>query len=159
MAPVFSEDSTVTFYVPGSGVWTNYIDGEKFQGGKWYTRTYGYKALPLLVRPNSIIAEGKAEGQIVYDYGKNVTLKVYEMEEGVLASCEIFDAGCRSVLKAVVEKKDKTVTIETETLDGSFCVCLMGIDEATEILGGSMEKTDDGLMIRPDGSEKITVRL
>ena len=44
-----------------------------------------YKALPLLVRPNSIIAEGKAEGQIVYDYGKNVTLKVYEMEEGVLA--------------------------------------------------------------------------
>ena len=35
----------------------------------------------------------------------------------------------------------------------------MGIDEATEILGGSMEKTDDGLMIRPDGSEKITVRL
>ena len=81
------------------------------------------------------------------------------MEEGVPASCEIFDAGCRSVLKAVVEKKDKTVTIETEVLDGSFCVCLMGIDEATEILGGSMEKTDDGLMIRPDGSEKITVRL
>lgn len=35
----------------------------------------------------------------------------------------------------------------------------MGICEAEEILGGSMEKTEDGLMIRPDGSEKITVKL
>ena len=159
VAPVFSEDSTVTFYVPGSGLWTSYLDGEKFQGGKWYTRTYGYKDLPLLVRPNSIIVEGKAEGQIVYDYGKNVTLKVYEMEEGVPASCEVFDAGCERVLKAAVEKKEGTVTIETEASDESWSVCLMGIYEAAEILGGSMEKTEDGLMIRPDGSEKITVKL
>ena len=35
----------------------------------------------------------------------------------------------------------------------------MGIYEAAEILGGSMEKNDDGLMIRPDSSGKITVRL
>ena len=115
--------------------------------------------MPLLVRPNSILAEGKADGQIVYDYVKNVTLKVYEMEEGVPASCEIFDARCKRVLNAIVEKKEGTVIIETEASNESWSVCLMGIYEAAEILGGSMEKNDDGLMIRPDSSGKITVRL
>lgn len=56
VAPVFSESGEVTFYVPeGEGEWISWFDRTKrYTGGKWYTETYDFFSLPLLIRPGTI---------------------------------------------------------------------------------------------------------
>ncbi|KAL4735191.1 glycosyl hydrolases family 31-domain-containing protein [Aspergillus similis] len=62
VAPVFSDEGIVTFYVPrtpeeeeGRGRWISWFDhGKKYEGGRWYTETHGFDTLPILVRPGSV---------------------------------------------------------------------------------------------------------
>jgi alpha-D-xyloside xylohydrolase len=60
VAPVFSEEGTVTFYVPrtpedGCGKWRSWFEhGKTYESGQWYTETHGFEALPLLIRPGSV---------------------------------------------------------------------------------------------------------
>jgi alpha-D-xyloside xylohydrolase len=49
VAPVFSEDNTVTYYLP-EGDWKQYITGETIKGGRWVTETHGFLSMPILVR-------------------------------------------------------------------------------------------------------------
>lgn len=60
VAPVFSEEGTVTFYVPRSeddqnGNWVSWFDHKKtYEPGRWYTETHGFETLPILIRPGSV---------------------------------------------------------------------------------------------------------
>ncbi|KAJ6008065.1 Alpha-xylosidase [Penicillium herquei] len=60
VAPVFSEEGEVTFYVPnveraGNGKWVSWFDHTKFyEAGRWYTETHDFDTLPILVRPGSV---------------------------------------------------------------------------------------------------------
>ncbi|CRG88668.1 Alpha-xylosidase [Talaromyces islandicus] len=60
VAPVFSEEGRVTFYVPYSdddsqGKWRSWFDHSKtYEPGRWYTETHGFDTLPILIRPGSI---------------------------------------------------------------------------------------------------------
>ena len=62
VAPVFTEDGTVTFYVPRTGKegeqegrWVSWFDHAKtYESGRWYTETHGFDTLPLLLRPGSV---------------------------------------------------------------------------------------------------------
>ncbi|KAI9732410.1 MAG: hypothetical protein M1834_001618 [Cirrosporium novae-zelandiae] len=60
VAPVFTEEGTVTFYVPNTTTnekWTSWFDhSKKYLPGKWYTETHNFDTLPLLIRPGSVIA-------------------------------------------------------------------------------------------------------
>lgn len=60
VAPVFSEDGEVTFYVPRTGAetkakWRSWFDrGKEYEEGRWYTETHGFDTLPLLIRPGTV---------------------------------------------------------------------------------------------------------
>ena len=70
VAPVFTEEGEVTFYVPDAegemaqdgkggdkGEWTSFFDhSKKYVAGKWYTETHDFTTLPLLLRPGSVTA-------------------------------------------------------------------------------------------------------
>jgi alpha-D-xyloside xylohydrolase len=62
VAPVFSEEGEVTFYVPQTGVktsakWRSWFDHTKtYEEGRWYTETHPFETLPLLVRPGTATA-------------------------------------------------------------------------------------------------------
>ena len=59
VAPVFTEEGEVTFYVPqvegaGSGKWVSWFDHSKsYEAGRWYTETHDFDTMPILVRPGS----------------------------------------------------------------------------------------------------------
>lgn len=69
VAPVFTADGVVTFYVPNAAVtdssgigseetghWRSYFDSSKtYVPGRWYTETHGFETLPLLVRPGAVV--------------------------------------------------------------------------------------------------------
>ena len=48
VAPIFSEDGEVSYYLP-DGEWRNLLTGETVSGGGWRQETHGYLSLPLWV--------------------------------------------------------------------------------------------------------------
>jgi len=54
VAPVFSENNTVTYYLP-EGEWKQYITGETIKGGRWITETHGFLSMPVLIRAGAKI--------------------------------------------------------------------------------------------------------
>ncbi|MFI9612049.1 hypothetical protein ACIHCM_10240 [Streptomyces sp. NPDC052023] len=50
VAPVFSVDGEVEYYVP-AGTWTHVLSGDQVQGPGWRRERYGFDSLPLLARP------------------------------------------------------------------------------------------------------------
>lgn len=87
VAPVFKESGEVEYYLP-EGKWVQLLSGEVIEGGRWKKETHDYFSLPLLVRPNSILAVGSCHDKPDYDFAEGVTFYLSEFEDG--ASAEIF---------------------------------------------------------------------
>jgi alpha-D-xyloside xylohydrolase len=81
VAPVFSADGDTSYYVP-AGRWTDFRTGRTVDGPRWVRETHGFDSVPLLVRPDSVIAVGAREDRPDYDYRDGVTLRLYELADG-----------------------------------------------------------------------------
>ncbi|TDD70845.1 alpha-xylosidase [Actinomadura darangshiensis] len=90
VAPVFSSDGEVSYYVPG-GVWTHYLTGERVEGGRWVRERHGFDSMPLLVRPGAVVPEGAVEDRPDYDHADGVTLRVYEPADGASVTTQVGD--------------------------------------------------------------------
>ncbi|WPX08286.1 alpha-xylosidase [Anaerocellum danielii] len=107
VAPIFSPDGEVQYYVP-EGIWTNILTGEKIVGGRWRKEKHNYFSLPLLARPNSVIPMGSCDTRPDYDYAANVTLNIYELEDGKTASVTVKNTNGETELEVeVIREKDK----------------------------------------------------
>jgi alpha-D-xyloside xylohydrolase len=75
VAPVFTADGSVEFYLP-AGTWTNYFTGETVAGG-WRREQHGYLSLPLYVREGGVIPTGSRDDRPDYDYLDGLVLALY----------------------------------------------------------------------------------
>jgi alpha-D-xyloside xylohydrolase len=87
VAPVFSDEGTVTYYVP-EGEWTDFLTRERVKGPRWVTETHDVDSLPILVRPGAVIPVGDDETRPDYDYLSNLRLEIYP-SAGADASGEV----------------------------------------------------------------------
>ncbi|MDX3061635.1 MULTISPECIES: alpha-xylosidase [Streptomyces] len=62
VAPVFTEDGQVEYYVP-EGTWTHLLTGDTVTGPTWRRETHGFDSLPLLVRQGAVLALGADESR------------------------------------------------------------------------------------------------
>jgi alpha-D-xyloside xylohydrolase len=76
VAPVFSEDGSVEFYLP-AGTWTNFFTGERVAGGVWRHETHDFDSLPLYVREGAVLPIGGRHVRPDYDYLDGLELRVY----------------------------------------------------------------------------------
>lgn len=114
VAPIFKENGEVSYYLP-AGKWTNYLNGDKREGGRWYTEAFDYFTLPLMVRENTILPLGNCENHPDYDYTDDVTLQVYEMIEGVEAHLMIPDVnGTPTMAVKAIKQNDTTIDLQVE---------------------------------------------
>lgn len=118
VAPIFNEEGIVQFYVPNGGTWTNYLTGELYLGGKWYTQKYDYFGLPLLARPNSIIIEGNVNSHAVYDFNKGFTAHWFEPSENIASEASIYN-----------QESELVATLKAINTEGKFQVDLSGVAE------------------------------
>ncbi|MGW0968677.1 alpha-xylosidase [Streptomyces sp. NPDC002516] len=81
VAPVFSDEGDVSYYVP-EGVWTPYLGGEPVTGPRWVRERHGFLSVPLLVRPGAVIPVGAVDDRPDYDHADGVTLRAYGLERG-----------------------------------------------------------------------------
>ena len=76
VAPVFTANGTVDYYVP-PGRWTDFFTGRVIAGPGWKRETHGFLSVPLLVRPHSVIAVGSHDAKPDYNFADGVTLRAY----------------------------------------------------------------------------------
>ena len=144
VAPVFSEDGAVEYYLP-EGTWTHLLSGERRVGGKWYKDTYDFMSLPVYVRENTLLAIGANEKTADYDYADGVQIQVYEVQDGKEVQCLVPDQKGQNALTVTALRKNGTLTLESAGKDQHMTYLLRNVEEAGEITGAaSVEKTADG---------------
>ncbi|KPV51003.1 hypothetical protein SE17_23710 [Kouleothrix aurantiaca] len=159
VAPVFSYDGSVSYYLP-EGRWTNLLTGEPVEGGRWLRETHGALSMPLLVRPNTVLALGANAARPDYDYADGVTLQVYELAEGgeTLVEIPTLDGGV--ACEFAVQRAARTITITRRgDAAGGGRALLVGVRGA-DVAGGTAEAGAQGLLLTPDaGASDLRVEL
>lgn len=111
VAPVFSEDGVVTYYLP-EGNWTHLLTNEKKSGGNWFTEQFDYMSLPVFVKPNSIIPINPDATTPDYDYSDGVEWHVFQVEGTV--EQDLYDTNGKLVYTITVEKQDQTIYVKAD---------------------------------------------
>ncbi|GAA4926339.1 alpha-xylosidase [Streptomyces coeruleoprunus] len=85
VAPVFSADGDVEFYVP-AGTWTHLLTGETVTGPVWRRETHGFDSLPLYVRPGAVLPLGADDQRPDGDWLEGLTLLVQPDADGAVVT-------------------------------------------------------------------------
>jgi alpha-D-xyloside xylohydrolase len=101
VAPVFSDEGLVEFYLP-QGCWIGYLDGRVRDGGCWIREQHEFDSVPLLVRPGAVIPIGARHDRPDYDYSEAPVFEVFGMLDGASVAVRLTDsAGTESVVVEV----------------------------------------------------------
>ncbi len=158
VAPVFSEDHTVTYYVP-EGTWTHFLSGKKITGGKWYRETHDYFSLPLLVRPNSLIATGNSDEQAEYDFSENVTLHLFALDDGNCAKCVVYRPGGEKALEVAVTRSGMQLHVDAAGGEKPWKLLLHDIESVRITKGCTSVPNPDGVMIILENMNSCTIEV
>ena len=159
VAPVFSPDNVVRYYVP-VGRWTSYLTGEVIEGPRWVEETHGFTSVPLLVRPNSILAVGARDDRPDYDFGDGVTLEVYELEDGRNATAEIPTLTGEPAMTVAVRREGDRLRVEAQSASKPWRLLLVGRESVASVQGGTSEGNSRGVLITPGrDARSLTVTL
>ena len=119
VAPIFNEEGTALYYVP-AGKWTDIQTGEVFEGGRFYETKHDYFSMPLLARPNSIIAYGQFDKDVVYDYARDAKFVIYQLEDGKQTECKVYDSEAKLVQRIVATRKGDVIEVEADNKNIPF---------------------------------------
>lgn len=159
VAPVFTEEGEVEFYLP-AGRWTQLLTGEAVEGGRWLHETHGFLGLPLYVRPGTLLPVGSNYDRPDYDYTQELTVRLYELAEGQSTSCEIPrpDGSCAACITAT-RTADKITISWTGDLPG-LTVELVNIPAISSCSGATAGTGPLGPLLKPiDGKSAVIVTI
>ncbi|MDO4306760.1 MAG: alpha-xylosidase [Eubacteriales bacterium] len=130
VAPVFKKSGEVEYYLP-EGKWFNILTSQVIEGGKWQKEIHDFFTMPLLVRPNSILAVGSCDAKPDYDYSDGVTLCLSVFEDGAEAYTEVTDVTGKTVMTAKAVRNGDTITLHVEGGNGSWKYQVLGEQNVT----------------------------
>lgn len=119
IAPIFKESGEVEYYLP-QGKWFNILTNQVVEGGAWQKEVHNYFTMPMLLRPNSILAVGNCETKPDYDYSHGVTLYLSVFEDGGKGQVSITDKKGTVVMTAKAQRRDHVITLEVEGGNGDW---------------------------------------
>jgi alpha-D-xyloside xylohydrolase len=150
VAPVFSEDGAVSYYLPG-GRWTNFFTGETAEGPCWMEEKHGCLSVPLWVRPGTLLALGREEGRPDYDYTDGPILQAYELPEGKPVAASVASIGGESETRFEVKREGRKVTAIKKGPARKWKVLLVGVKAVSSVKGGKAETHSQGTLIAAGG--------
>ena len=143
VAPVFSADGVVEYYVP-EGTWTHLLTGEQVSGPRWLRERHDVDSLPLMVRPGAVIAVGSCDDRPDYDYADGVLLRVFEPADGGRTEVLVPRGGAHHdapPARFVVERSGATLRVTAHGAPGPWAVQVNGHDSAGEPGGAVVRAT------------------
>jgi alpha-D-xyloside xylohydrolase len=148
VAPVFSLDGEVIYYVP-DGVWTNILSAETVTGPGWQRETHGYMSLPILARPNTVLPIGRHDDKPDYEYGDGVLLQVYQLDDGIHKEISIPTQEGSVDRTFVVERSGNEIMIMADGVQKPWEALLVGIDADANVENGVPTITNQGVRVKP----------
>jgi alpha-D-xyloside xylohydrolase len=147
VAPVFSHAGDVAYYLP-AGRWTNFLSGEVAQGPGWLRERHDFMSLPLMVRPNSVIAVGGRDDRPDYDYADGVTLQVYDLADGGCAVAQVpaLAGGVEATFE--VRREGRNISVQRDGSSKPWQLVLVGVHSIASVAGGSLESSAHGALVR-----------
>jgi len=159
VAPVFSPDGQVNFWVP-AGRWTSLLSGEQIDGPGWVRQEHGFLSLPLLVRPNTLLATGAVDSRPDYDYAEGTTLELYALDNDGAAKAVISAADGAIAATVTARREAGIVRIEVDGEVRSWRVLLVGCSNVGVGGGARIEPTPRGAIVTPEpGAMRLEVTL
>jgi alpha-D-xyloside xylohydrolase len=150
VAPVFSREGDVTYYVP-AGRWTHFLTGHVIEGPGWQHETHDFLGLPLLARPASIIAVGHHDDRPDYDYSAGATLHVHELADGAQASATIPTLEGDIAATFSIKREGRAITVERQGSVQNWRVLLVNVTVSATVENGTAVNSSQGLLVAPTG--------
>ncbi len=161
VAPVFTTSGEVDYYLP-DGEWTDLFTREVRMGPGWRRETYGFLALPLLVRPNTLLAIGARDDVPDYDYCKDLLLKLYALGNGETATTIVPDTRGASVLEVWASRVDDMIAIKAQSdrNESFWRMQLINVHNVRDVTGAVLLEDLDGVILQPIlGTTEISIKL
>ncbi|HEU4326362.1 MAG TPA: alpha-xylosidase [Roseiflexaceae bacterium] len=149
VAPVFSYDGRVVFYLP-AGRWTRLETGETLEGPRWVEEIHGMLSLPLLVRPGAVLPVGARDDRPDYDYGDGLTLEVYGLGDGVRSELRIPAGGVGQPCAFELRREGRTLLATRTGAPGPWRLLLIGTGNVGSVRGGSFASDPRGVLVTAD---------
>lgn len=156
VAPVFTKEGDVDYYLP-AGRWTNILSNQVVEGGKWLHEVHDFMSLPLMARENSILPVGGNDSDVEYDYGKDLTLHVFELTGA--ASCDVVNMKGEHILTATAKNQGGRVSMSFEGRAEGLKVLLRNVEAVENLSGAAAQKTEQGLLLTVDGLGDVSWSL
>lgn len=135
VAPVFSEDGFVDYYLP-AGRWTHWLTGEVQEGARWHRTQHDFLSLPLFARPGSIVAFGANDHRPDYAFAEDVTFRVHELGHGGESRCAIYsDTGGEAAIVRVRRDGGRIRARLTGDYRGPWNLQLAGVEKVRTAAG------------------------
>lgn len=159
VAPVLSHDGVVDYYLP-AGRWTHYQSGQVVQGGRWVREQHDYMSLPLMARPNSIIAVGANDQRPDYAYTDGLTWQLFALDDGASATATVPTLQGQTALECRATRQGSEIHVEVEGDGGPWELLLRSMGAVAKVAGGAVRPHPLGALITPQGAAKaLTITL
>lgn len=157
VAPVFTKEGDVDYYLP-EGKWTNFLDNREVEGGRWLHEIHDFMSLPLMARENSIIAVGADDQNVEYDFGKNLTLHIFNLT--ATATADIRDMHGEKLLHVTAENNGGTVTIKLDGKAENLQILLRNVSEVANPVGATAQPHKLGTLLNvSNGASEVKVEV
>ena len=145
VAPVFSKEGDVSYYLP-EGEWTHLLSGEVRQGGKWLRENYDFFSLPLFVRENSMIAIGSNHQTPEYNYTDDLTLHCFALKrEAETIVCDMYG---KEALQVKAFNENGKIMIVVEGTYKNLKICMRNIQTIQNLSGADLELNELGVILK-----------
>jgi alpha-D-xyloside xylohydrolase len=159
VAPVFTPDGTVEYYLP-AGRWTNFLSGEVVEGGRWLREQHGTLSLPLMVRPNTVLPVGAVDDRPDYEYADGVTFHVFEPPDAASAAARVPAPDGGVAMTIEVRREGDQIGVQVENASELWSVLLRGVEAVRSVEGGTARPESLGVRLVPaEGVRRMVVHL
>lgn len=150
VAPVFSEDGTVDFFLP-EGRWTHLFSGEVHTGPRWHRAHYDLLSLGVFVRPGTVLPIGASDQRPDYDFAAGITFRVYELDDGKSARAAVPALDGTPAIAVTVRRDGQQIQVSLEGAPpAAWHVQLMGVAAVEKITSATTKDDPAGVLITPD---------
>lgn len=111
VAPILNDKGNASYYLP-AGKWTNFITNEVHEGGRFIKEQHGYLSIPLMAKPNSMIAVGGNSSKPDYDYLEALTVHVFELDATAELQTEVYGMDGKKQLEIRLKTEKDNIAIE-----------------------------------------------
>ena len=158
VAPVFTDDGTVDYYVP-AGTWTDLLTGQRIEGPRWVRERHGFGSIPVLVRPGAVVAVGAVDDRPGYDYADGVTLHAFQLADGATVTTTIPSPQGEVAATFVTSRRAATIRVEADRPPARWSLLLVGIPSVASVDGGVASAHEQGTRVDAGGHRVVTVQL